>query len=123
LRLAGLQRGLVFADLAGVVAGSGVAGLAGSGGVDGGVEWAVAGDVEPVALVVTAGCLQRSGSGVAGEVVGGRESGDVTDTQHDSRYPTTTHSHGDDHPATAETSTAAQLTAHDSRQMSRVRLS
>jgi hypothetical protein len=83
----GFGGGLPFADLALVVEPSGawVAGMAECDGVQGGVELPVAGGVEPVAAAFAAGGFQWCGSGVAGEVVGGRETGDVADVAEDLR--------------------------------------
>ena len=83
----GFGWGLPFADLALIVEPSGawVAGLAECDGVQGGVELPVAGGVEAVTAAFAAGGFQRCGSGVAGEVVGGRETGDVADVAEDLR--------------------------------------
>ena len=76
---AGFLGSLGFDQLALVVGlpWAGVADLADRDQVQGGIELAVAGPVQPMAANITAGGLDRGGAGVAGEVVAAGESGDV----------------------------------------------
>jgi hypothetical protein len=79
-RASGFGGRFPFAEFALVVdaARAFVAGLDERDGVQGGVELPVAGGVEPVAAAFAAGGLEWRGAGVAGEVIGRREAGDVT---------------------------------------------
>ena len=74
----GFLGGLEVTELAVVVVSSwaAVAGLDDGGGVEGGVQLAVPGPVEPVAADVPAGRFDWCGAGVAGEVALGPEAGD-----------------------------------------------
>jgi hypothetical protein len=84
-RAPGLSGSLSFVELALVVdaAGAWIAGLDECDGVQGVVELAVAGGVEPVAATFAAGGFQRCGAGVAGEMIGAREPGHVADVAED----------------------------------------